>query len=41
MELVMLTPTTDGRPLKLSLFLERVPCGFPSPVQDFVELKVK
>lgn len=31
MELVMLTPTTDGQPFRLPLFLERVPCGFPLP----------
>lgn len=37
MELVMLTPTADGLPLKLPLFLEKVPCGFPSPAQDYVE----
>ena len=24
-------------PVKLPLFLERVPCGFPSPAQDYVE----
>jgi len=37
MELVMLTPTTDGQSLTLPLFLEKVPCGFPSPAQDYVE----
>lgn len=37
MEVVMLTPTTDEQTLKLPLFLERVPCGFPSPAQDYVE----
>ncbi|EBU5081966.1 translesion error-prone DNA polymerase V autoproteolytic subunit [Salmonella enterica subsp. enterica] len=37
MELVMLTPTTDGQPFGLPLFLEKVPCGFPSPAQDYVE----
>lgn len=37
MELVMLTPKTDGQTLRLPLFLERVPCGFPSPAQDYVE----
>lgn len=25
------------RPLELPLFLERIPCGFPSPAQDYVE----
>lgn len=37
MELVMLTPTTGGQPFGLPLFLEMVPCGFPSPAQDYVE----
>jgi len=34
---------TPGSPLKsttLPLFLDRVPCGFPSPAQDYVEAQL-
>ncbi|VVT48714.1 Error-prone repair protein UmuD [Kosakonia radicincitans] len=37
MKLVMLTPTQANVPVNLPLFLEMVPCGFPSPAQDYVE----
>ncbi|MDZ7324921.1 translesion error-prone DNA polymerase V autoproteolytic subunit [Kosakonia sacchari] len=37
MKLVMLTPTQANAPVNLPLFLEMVPCGFPSPAQDYVE----
>lgn len=30
-------PTEISLPLMLPLFSERVPCGFPSPAQDYVE----
>lgn len=30
-------PTDSDHPQYLPLFLERVPCGFPSPAQDYVE----
>ncbi|STS89904.1 protein UmuD-like protein [Klebsiella variicola] len=30
-------PTEISPPLMLPLFSERVPCGFPSPAQDYVE----
>lgn len=37
MNLMMLTPTESAQPVALPLFLEMVPCGFPSPAQDYVE----
>lgn len=37
MTLVMLTPADNSPPCNLPLFLETVPCGFPSPAQDYVE----
>ena len=37
MDLIMLTPTESAQALALPLFLEMVPCGFPSPAQDYVE----
>ncbi|WP_411554309.1 translesion error-prone DNA polymerase V autoproteolytic subunit [Kosakonia sp. ML.JS2a] len=33
----MLTPKEDGPSCRQPLFLEMVPCGFPSPAQDYVE----
>lgn len=37
MNFMMLTPTESAQPVALPLFLEMVPCGFPSPAQDYVE----
>lgn len=33
----LIRPTEIGYPTPLPLFTERVPCGFPSPAQDYVE----
>ncbi|MEX9253124.1 translesion error-prone DNA polymerase V autoproteolytic subunit [Pseudenterobacter timonensis] len=30
-------PCQPGTPILLPLFMERVPCGFPSPAQDYIE----
>ncbi|WP_158784785.1 translesion error-prone DNA polymerase V autoproteolytic subunit [Pantoea sp. BAV 3049] len=32
-----ISPSTLNKLLPLPLFIERVPCGFPSPAQDYVE----
>ncbi|MGE9549867.1 translesion error-prone DNA polymerase V autoproteolytic subunit [Erwinia amylovora] len=32
-----ISPSTLNKLLLLPLFIERVPCGFPSPAQDYVE----
>lgn len=33
-------PAKISAPLLLPLFMERVPCGFPSPAQDYVEQRI-
>ncbi|KGD82543.1 DNA polymerase V [Pantoea sp. PNA 14-12] len=33
-------PAKVSTPLQLPLFVERVPCGFPSPAQDYVEQRI-
>lgn len=35
-----LNPKEGVRPLLLPLFGDRVPCGFPSPAQDYVERRI-
>lgn len=32
-----ISPCKPGATLLLPLFMERVPCGFPSPAQDYIE----
>lgn len=38
--MIFSTPAEQPSPLALPLFLERVPCGFPSPAQDYVESRL-
>lgn len=33
----LISPSEDYKTTLLSLFIDRVPCGFPSPAQDYVE----
>ncbi|MDU3077954.1 MAG: S24 family peptidase, partial [Mixta calida] len=33
-------PVELGALLRLPLFVERVPCGFPSPAQDYIEQRL-
>ena len=33
----LIRPTEASQPVMLPLFSEKVPCGFPSPAQDYVE----
>lgn len=40
MNLMILAPTESAQALALPLFLEIVPCGFPSPAQDYVETEL-
>lgn len=34
------SPVASAALLELPLFLERVPCGFPSPAQDYIEQRL-
>ena len=36
----MIPPASPQASVPLPLFIERVPCGFPSPAQDYVEERI-
>ena len=37
MRVEIFTPDVSGKAVLLPLFMDRVPCGFPSPASDYVE----
>lgn len=38
--MILYTPAEHLQKITLPLFLDRVPCGFPSPAQDYVESRI-
>ncbi|MGG5216093.1 translesion error-prone DNA polymerase V autoproteolytic subunit [Rahnella variigena] len=38
--MMLYTPAEHLQKITLPLFLDRVPCGFPSPAQDYVESRI-
>jgi len=40
MSMILYTPAEHLQKITLPLFLDRVPCGFPSPAQDYVESRI-
>lgn len=38
--MILHTPAEHLQKITLPLFLDRVPCGFPSPAQDYVESRI-
>ena len=38
--MILYTPAEHQQKIDLPLFLDRVPCGFPSPAQDYVESRL-
>jgi DNA polymerase V len=38
--MTLYTPAEHLQKITLPLFLDRVPCGFPSPAQDYVESRI-
>lgn len=40
MSMMLYTPAEHLQKITLPLFLDRVPCGFPSPAQDYVESRI-
>ncbi|WP_447866687.1 translesion error-prone DNA polymerase V autoproteolytic subunit [Rahnella bonaserana] len=38
--MLLYTPAEHLQKITLPLFLDRVPCGFPSPAQDYVESRI-
>ncbi|RJT43401.1 translesion error-prone DNA polymerase V autoproteolytic subunit [Rahnella woolbedingensis] len=38
--MILNTPAEHLQKITLPLFLDRVPCGFPSPAQDYVESRI-